>query len=89
MCRTTGRGPDDAAWTGTVRDVAREWACECGCGHCGLRVVVGDDAMDCCPDVGRGGTGDPERGVGGAVGMGVFVGSAMVLSPPNSWGVLG
>lgn len=41
-------------------------------------MVVGDEVSDCCPDVGSAGTGDPERGVGGAVGMGVFVGSAMI-----------
>lgn len=51
----------------------------------GIRVVVGEEVSD--PDVvgvvvvvvGSGGAGEAERGVGGAVGMGVLVGSAMMI----------
>jgi hypothetical protein len=32
---------------------------------------------DCGPDVGNGGAGEADLGVGGAVGIGVFVGSAI------------
>jgi hypothetical protein len=65
-----GLGP--GARIGTVRDAARE------CGHRGVLIVVGDELSECGPDVGSGGAGDADRGVGGAVGIGVLVGSAMV-----------
>ena len=57
--------------------MAREWAAAAVAGHCGVLVVVGDDARDCGVDVGSGGTGDVDR-VGGAVFIGVLTGSAMI-----------
>jgi len=81
-----GLGPGGR--TGTVRDAARE------CGHSGVLIVVGDELSDCGPDVGSGGAGDADRGVGGAVGIGVLVGSAMMpryrntTIPQQSFGLL-